>query len=59
MEILEAARRIRPEMRIVVTSAYSKEMGDAALGLQVHNFVRKPFRLSDLMRLLTEPVSTE
>jgi CheY-like chemotaxis protein len=57
-EILEEARRIRPDMRVVVTSAYSKETVDATgLGLGSHQFIRKPFRLVDLIRLLSDPVS--
>jgi two-component system, cell cycle sensor histidine kinase and response regulator CckA len=57
VEVLEAARRIRPDIKIVVTSAYSKETVDATFGLRVRHFVRKPFHLGDLMKLLTAPVA--
>jgi CheY-like chemotaxis protein len=56
VKILDAARTIRPDMKVVVTSAYSKETVDATFGLRGHDFVRKPFRLGELMRILTGPV---
>src|SRR5262249_22655428 len=56
-EVLEEARRIRPDLRVVVTSAYSKEAVDASFaGLPVEHFIRKPFRVSDVVRLLKDPV---
>ena len=58
VEVLDATRRIRPNMRILVTSAYSKDTVAATLGLRAYDFVRKPFRLGELTRLLTEPVSS-
>jgi two-component system, cell cycle sensor histidine kinase and response regulator CckA len=57
LEILKEARRIRSNMRVVVTSAYSKETVDATFSGLIDHFIRKPFRLSDLRRLLTDPMS--
>ncbi|HKE25378.1 MAG TPA: PAS domain S-box protein [Bryobacteraceae bacterium] len=57
-EILVAARGIRPDMRIVFTSAYSKEVVEATFGQRVDHFVRKPFRLVELTHLLLEPFSS-
>jgi PAS domain S-box-containing protein len=55
-EVLEEARRIRPDLRVVVTSAYSKETVDASFaGLPVEHFIRKPFRVSEVVRLLKDP----
>ena len=57
-QILEEARRIRPDLRVVVTSAYSKETVDASFaGLPLLQFVRKPFMVSEIVRLLKEPPS--
>jgi PAS domain S-box-containing protein len=57
-EVLEEAHRIRPDLRVVVTSAYSKETVDASFpGLRVNQFIRKPFRVSEIVRLLTGPLS--
>jgi two-component system cell cycle sensor histidine kinase/response regulator CckA len=57
-EVLEEARRIRPDLRVVVTSAYSKEAVDASFpGLHVNQFIRKPFRVSEIVRLLKDPLS--
>jgi CheY-like chemotaxis protein len=44
-EIFEEAQRIRPDLKVIVTSAYSKETVDASFaGLAVEHFIRKPFR---------------
>jgi two-component system, cell cycle sensor histidine kinase and response regulator CckA len=56
-EVLEEARRVRPDLRVVVTSAYSKETVDASFaGLPVQEFIRKPFRISEIVRLLKNPL---
>jgi two-component system, cell cycle sensor histidine kinase and response regulator CckA len=59
LEVFQQACKVRPDMKVVVTSAYSKETVDATFqGMRVHHFIRKPFRLGDLMRLLTDPVAS-
>jgi two-component system, cell cycle sensor histidine kinase and response regulator CckA len=57
VEILDTARTIRPDMKVVVTSAYGKETVDATFGQRGYHFVRKPFRLDELLRILTEPAA--
>ena len=52
--VLEEARRIRPEMRVIVTSAYSKELAEEALGAPIALFIRKPYRLAELTDLLRQ-----
>jgi PAS domain S-box-containing protein len=55
-EVLQEARSVRPDLKVVVTSAYSKETVDASFsGLRVHHFIRKPFHLDDMARLLMDP----
>jgi two-component system, cell cycle sensor histidine kinase and response regulator CckA len=47
--VLEEASRLRPQMRVVVTSAYSEEMAAASLQTTIKRFIRKPYRLNDLV----------
>ena len=57
-EVFEEARRLRPDLKVIVTSAYSKETADASFsGLQVDHFIRKPFQLADMVRLLRDVLS--
>jgi two-component system, cell cycle sensor histidine kinase and response regulator CckA len=52
-EVLAEARRIRPDIKVILTSAYSREMVIPSLGPQpVDAFIRKPFPLADLVELL-------
>ena len=52
-EVLAEARRIRPEIKVILTSAYSREMVMPSLGAQpINAFIRKPFPLADLVELL-------
>ncbi len=54
-EVLEQARHIRPHLKVVITSAYSREAVDASFaGLRVERFIRKPFRLDDLISVLAD-----
>ena len=51
-EVLQEARRLRPEMRVVVTSAYPEEVAGAYLESTIEHFIRKPYRFEDLVRLI-------
>jgi PAS domain S-box-containing protein len=51
-EVLKEARRLRPEMRVVVTSAYPEEAAAAYLESTIEHFIRKPYRFKDLVRLI-------
>jgi two-component system, cell cycle sensor histidine kinase and response regulator CckA len=58
-EVFEQVRKMRPDLRVVVTSAHSKETIDASFtGLRVERFIRKPFRIGEMVRSLTDPVSS-
>jgi hypothetical protein len=51
---------LRPDLKVVVISAYSKEGVEASFaGLRIQDFIRKPFPLSEMVRLLVEPVPGE
>jgi PAS domain S-box-containing protein len=51
-EVFEEAIRLRPELRVIVTSAYSEDVAVASLQHHFQHFLRKPYRLSDLLGLI-------
>jgi PAS domain S-box-containing protein len=51
-EVLQEARRVRPAMRVVVTSAYPQEVAGAYLENTIEHFIRKPYRFEDLVSLI-------
>jgi DNA-binding NtrC family response regulator len=56
-EIFEEARRLRPGAKVIVTSAYGEDMAAASLQNKAEIFVRKPYRLRDLMELVRQNVT--
>ncbi len=56
-EVYEEAMKLRPEMKIIVTSAYSEEMAATALSEKVELFIRKPYGLGDLMDLIQQSIA--
>ncbi len=58
-EILEEARRSRPGLKVIVTSAYGEETVIAMFaGLGFERFIRKPFPLGDLVQLVSDTLSS-
>jgi PAS domain S-box-containing protein len=52
-EVIAEAQRTRPAVKVVLTSAYSREMVAQSLEAPiVKGFIRKPFQFTDLLRLL-------
>ena len=52
-EVLEEAERLRPDLVTILTSAYSHEsIRSSFAGLSAEHFIRKPFRVDDLVSLL-------
>jgi PAS domain S-box-containing protein len=52
-EVVAEAVRARPDIRVVLTSAYDEEMIPGALDVpQVCTFVRKPFQIVDVVKTL-------
>jgi PAS domain S-box-containing protein len=52
-KLFEELRRIRPDVRVILTTAYSKEMAANAVGSpQAWGFIRKPYHIADLVALL-------
>ncbi len=56
--VIAAAGRMRRDAKVLLTSAYSREMaGPATDAEQVRGFIRKTFRLGDLVTLIRETLS--
>jgi PAS domain S-box-containing protein len=52
-EVLSELKRIRPEVKIVVTTAYSHDAASSSLdGAEGWAFIRKPYQIADLVELL-------
>ena len=52
-EVFEEALRVRPKLKIILSSAYDRKTVDATFtGLRVTHFIRKPFQLRDLVAVL-------
>jgi len=51
-DVLQEARRLRPEMNVIVTSAYPEEMAGEILHSTIEHFIRKPYRFEDLVQLI-------
>jgi len=59
-EVFEETQRMRPDLKVIVTSAYSKDTVDVAFtGLKVEHFIRKPFQLGEIAQLLGEVLSVK
>ena len=56
-EIFEEARRQNPGMKVIIASAYGKDVASATLQARVDRFLQKPFRLDDLVALVREETS--
>jgi CheY-like chemotaxis protein len=51
--VFEEARELRPDLKVILTSAHSREKIDTSFaGLRIERFIRKPFQFVDLMGLL-------
>jgi PAS domain S-box-containing protein len=57
-EVFEEAQRTRPNLKAILTSAYSRETVESRFpGVRIARFIRKPFRVLDLMAMLEEALS--
>ena len=57
-DVAVAAAQTCPDIRVIATSAYSQEMLKPAMNAaQIHEFIRKPYRLSDLVQTLRKAAS--
>jgi PAS domain S-box-containing protein len=57
-EVLAQAANVKPEIRVILTSAYSKETIAGVMSQpQIRSFIRKPFRLGDLLKTIRSSLS--
>jgi PAS domain S-box-containing protein len=58
-EVVEAAANVRPNIKVVLTSAYSREMIEGSMRApQVRSFIRKPFQLGELLKTIRSSLSS-
>ncbi len=54
-QVLRELRRIQPNLKVILTTAYGREMALTSLGgLQPWLFLRKPYRFDELLKLFEE-----
>ena len=58
-KVYEEARRLRPGLPVIVTSAKSEGMAAAFLATGIEHFIRKPFRLGGLREMIRQVLSSE
>ena len=59
-EVFAEARRRRPDMKVVLTSAYGQKTVDESFpGMEIDAFIRKPYQLAELISLIRKLASTE
>jgi len=52
-EIYDELRRIRPDVKVILCTAYSHETAMAQFGeREICGFLRKPYRIDDLVKVL-------
>jgi len=58
LEVLAELRKIRPDVKVILTSAYTRGTVLTLLGdQQVEAFIRKPYPIGDLVRLLQKAMA--
>jgi PAS domain S-box-containing protein len=58
-EVIAEAASLRPEIKIILTTAYSREMAAPSLDTpQLAGFIRKPFQFGALVQLLRETLAS-
>jgi nitrogen-specific signal transduction histidine kinase len=59
LEVIAEAVKVRPDIRVVLASAYSQEMFFSATSVpQIKRFIRKPFQLADLVKTLRSSLAS-
>ena len=56
-DVVDEARRIRPDVKVILTTAYSREATASFEAFGVRGFIRKPYQVSDLVRLLRDTLA--
>jgi signal transduction histidine kinase len=58
-KVYEEAKRLRPDLPVIVTSAKSEGKAAAFLATEIERFIRKPFRLGDLSDIIRQILSSD
>ena len=53
-EVFEEARRLRPETKVIIASAYTHEIAESSFQDHIEYFLRKPYRMGDLLQLIRQ-----
>lgn len=53
LEVLDETSRLRPEMKVIVSSAFHEDMASASLTRKIGHFIRKPYRVDKLVTLIS------
>jgi PAS domain S-box-containing protein len=58
IEVLAELRKIRPDVKVILTTAYSREMAMSSVGEQrISDFIRKPYPMAELLAMLQKVIS--
>jgi DNA-binding NtrC family response regulator len=58
-EIVAEAANVKPDIRVILTSAYSQEMIEGSVSApQIRSFIRKPFQFEDLLKTLRNSLAS-
>jgi len=57
--VYEEAKSLRPGMAVIVTSAKAEERAASSLATNLQYFLRKPFRLNDLLGMIREMLPSD
>jgi len=58
-EVYQEVERLKPGFPVIVTSAYSKSTAAASLGRKVEYFLRKPFKVQELIEMIRGSLSSK
>jgi two-component system cell cycle sensor histidine kinase/response regulator CckA len=58
-QVLEEAKHLRRAMPVIVTSAKSQETAAVTLAVKIDHFLRKPYRLGDLIQMIQDTLLPE
>ena len=57
-EVVDAALKVRPDIRVIVTSAYSEDrIKDVMRERRIYSFIRKPFQIAHLIQTVKSTIS--
>ena len=51
-DLLAELKRVRPDVKVILTTAYSEDIAFSTSGVQAWRYVRKPYQFRDVMSLL-------